>query len=40
MKIDKSISAKDILNQGDVDRDKTTPCFTAQNSPDNSCEVP
>ena len=40
MKIDKSISAKDILNQGDVDRDKTTPRITAQNSPDNSFEAP
>ena len=34
MKIDKSISAKNISNQRDTDRSKTTPCITAPNSPD------
>lgn len=40
MKIDKSISAKDILNWKDIDRDKTTPYITAQSSPDSIFEDP
>jgi hypothetical protein len=40
MKIDKPIRVKDILNQGDVNRLKTTPYITAQNSPDSIFETP
>lgn len=40
MKIDESISAKDILNWAEIDRDKSTPYITTQISPDRIFEDP
>lgn len=40
VKTDKPISAKDILNQTDIVRNKTTPYITALNNPDIIFEDP